>query len=114
MPNKEPEKYQWMRLISFSIRGTCAIITFPFILGLSLYMSFANMWDSTQSYDSKKPWGWWQKILSPNQDTLLLNCHRCGWEGSESQLDKNEDEGDACPKCPEFRDIHASLSIKHE
>ena len=39
-----------------------------------------------------------------------LHCHRCGWEGYESELDENKD-GIACPKCPQFRDIHASLSI---
>lgn len=38
-----------------------------------------------------------------------LHCHRCGWEGMESELDVNE-YGEACPKCPEHRDIHASLS----
>lgn len=39
-----------------------------------------------------------------------LHCYRCGWEGDESELDENE-QGIACPKCPDFRDIHNSLSI---
>ena len=42
--------------------------------------------------------------------SLRLHCHRCGWEGEESELDENE-QGVSCPKCPDSRDIHASLSI---
>ena len=38
-----------------------------------------------------------------------FHCHRCGWEGTEKQLDRNE-RGDACPNCPIYRDVHASLS----
>jgi hypothetical protein len=40
----------------------------------------------------------------------MIRCHRCGWEGKRLYLDVNQ-EGIACPKCPQFRDIHASLSI---
>ena len=48
--------------------------------------------------------------LTRSTGSLRLQCHRCGWEGVESELDVNE-YGEACPKCPQFRDIHASLSI---
>lgn len=47
--------------------------------------------------------------LNVSNGSLRLQCHRCGWEGAESELDVNE-YGEACPKCPQFRDIHASLS----
>jgi DNA-directed RNA polymerase subunit RPC12/RpoP len=40
----------------------------------------------------------------------MIRCHRCGWEGKRLYLDVNQ-EGIACPKCPQFRDMRASLSI---
>ena len=38
-----------------------------------------------------------------------LHCHRC-WTGERRDLDHNW-HGYACPKCPEYRDDDASLSV---
>ena len=38
-----------------------------------------------------------------------LHCHRCGWNGYESET--IHPEGYWCPKCPEHKDDHASLSV---
>lgn len=38
-----------------------------------------------------------------------VHCHRCGWDGDERET--LHPDGYWCPKCPEHKDDHASLSV---
>ena len=41
---------------------------------------------------------------------LILKCHRCGITGPEEVF--HHEDGEYCPNCPAYKDIHASLSTR--
>jgi hypothetical protein len=64
-------------------------------------------WEARVKTEKSTPW--LKSLKWAVRHFPAIHCHRCGWDGDHREA--QHADGIYCPKCPDHKDDHASLSV---